>query len=244
MANLLTLKATLNYTKPAVWRRLAVPDTLTFWELHFALQIAFGWENSHLFEFSTGRGSPTEFLTGSPPVGPGSGDYLPEWWRDPRQVTLADILPAPKAKVSYVYDMGDNWEHTLVVEKLEPLPTPPPPARCLAGRRAGPPEDIGGIPGYYGLLDALAEKAAGQRKRLPSEFAGLSKYDPDDAELPIVNQHLANLPAIVTNENALLATHVALAASLPRPKRPTGDDILAALRAGADSSASTKSQSE
>ena len=238
MATLLTIKATLDYTKPAVWRRLAVPDTLTFWELHFALQIAFGWKNSHLFEFRTGRGSTTDFLTGSPPVGPGSADYLPEWWRDPRQATLANILTAPKAKVSYVYDMGDNWEHTLVVEKLEPLPTPPPLVRCLAGRRAGPPEDSGGIPGYYQLLDVLAEKAAGQRKRLPSEFAGLSKYDPDDAELPSVNKHLASLPAIVAHEDVLLAAHSALAAALPRPARPTGDAILAALRARSGPAAS------
>ncbi len=209
MANLLTLKATLADTSPAVWRRLVLPDTLTFWELHVALQLAFGWENSHLFEFSTGRGSPGQLMTGTPAVQPGEPDFMPEWWRDPRQVPLSEFLRAPKDKVSYVYDMGDNWEHQLVLEKTAPLPPGQSlhPAHCPAGRRAGPPEDIGGIPGYEMLLAALAEKAAGTRKRMPGHFAGLGKYDPDLPELDIVNEHLAFLPAIAAEESAVLESY-------------------------------------
>jgi hypothetical protein len=230
MANLLTLKATLRYTQPPVWRRLVLPDTLTFWDLHFALQLAFGWENSHLFEFSTGRGSPGDFLTGSPPMQPDDEDYLPEWWRDPRQVALAEILRAPKDKISYVYDMGDHWEHQLVVEKTAPLApgAPLPPVRCPDGRRAGPPEDIGSIPGYEMLLAALAEKAAGTRKRMPSHFAGLGKYDPDAPELAIVNDNLAQLPLIVAEENASIEAYRQQLAAQPRPtrQRPTADELL------------------
>lgn len=60
---------------------------------------------------------------------PGDEDDMLEWWRDPRQVPLSGILRAPKDKVSYVYDMGDHWEHLLVVEKTTPLPpgAPLPP---------------------------------------------------------------------------------------------------------------------
>ena len=222
MANLLTIKATLAYSRPAVWRRLVLPDTLTFWELHFALQLAFGWENAHLFEFRTGRGSPSDFLTGTPPVEPGEEDDMLEWWRDPRQVAVGEILRAPKDKVSYVYDIGDNWEHQLVVEKVAPLAAgaPLPPVRCPDGRRAGPPEDIGGIPGYEMLLAALAEKAAGTRKRLPSHLAGLGQYDPDAPELDIVNESLAQLPTIVAEEDALMAEYQRELAVAPKPARP------------------------
>lgn len=238
MANLLTLKATLADTRPPVWRRLVLPDTLTFWELHFALQIAFGWENSHLFEFSTGRGSPGQLLTGTPPVQPGDEDFMAEWWRDPRQVPLSEFLRAPPDKVSYVYDMGDHWEHLLVVEKTAPLPAekPLPPARCPAGRRAGPPEDIGGIPGYEMLLAALAEKAAGTRKRMPGHFAGLGKYDPDLPELDVVNEHLEHLLAIAAEESAVLESYRQQFAAQPRPARqrpPTPDDLLRLLAASA-----------
>ena len=230
MANLLTLKATLLYTRPPVWRRLVLPDALTFWELHFALQITFGWENAHLFEFRTGRGSINDFLTGTPPVQPGEADDLPEWWRDPRQVPVGELLRAPKDKISYVYDMGDNWEHQLVVEKIQPLPAdePLPPVRCPDGRRAGPPEDIGSIPGYEMLLAALAEKAAGTRKRMPSHFAGLGKYDPDNAELAVVNENLLDLPAIVAEENAFIEEYRQQLAARPQPTRhrPTPDELL------------------
>lgn len=235
MPTLLTLQVTLAYTKPPVWRRLVLPDTLTFWDLHFALQLAFGWENAHLFEFSTGRGSPTDFLTGSPPVQPGEEDDMLEWWRDPRQVPLSEVLRAPKDKVSYVYDMGDHWEHLLVVEKTAPLSpgAPLPPVHCPDGRRTGPPEDIGGIPGYEMLLDALAEKAAGTRKRMPSHFAGLGKYNPDLPELDIVNEHLAILPDLVAEGNAFIAEYRQQLAAQPRParQRPTPDQLLQMLAA-------------
>lgn len=235
MANLLTIKATLTYTRPPVWRRLVLPDTLTFWELHFALQIAFGWENSHLFEFSTGRGGPGQLLTGTPPVQPGEEDFMAEWWRDPRQVPLSEFLRAPQDKVSYVYDMGDHWEHLLVLEKTVPLPPdkPLPPAHCPAGRRAGPPEDIGGTPGYEMLLAALAEKAAGTRKRMPGHFAGLGKYDPDLPELDIVNEHLPHLPAIAAEESATLEGYRQQFAARPAPGRqvPTAEDLLRMLTA-------------
>ena len=233
MAKLLTIKATLAYTKPAVWRRLVMPDTLTFWELHFALQLAFGWENAHLFEFSTGRGSINEFLTGTPPVQPGEADYMPEWWRDPRQVAVSEILRAPKDTISYVYDMGDYWQHQLVVEKSDSLAdtTAPPPVRCPAGRRAGPPENIGGPPGYEMLLDALAEKAVGRRKRMPSQFSGLGKYDPDAAELDIVNDNLLHLPTIVAEENAFIEEYRQQLP--PRPPRPTPQQAYDTLLAGA-----------
>lgn len=222
MANLLTLKAALRDTKPLIWRRLLVPNSLTFWELHFVMQLSFGWENAHLFEFSTGRGGPQNLLTGSPPLEPGEEDFMAEWWRDPRQVVLSEFLRAPKDKVSYLYDLGDSWDHLLTVEATAPLPPDAllPPVRCPAGRRAGPPEDIGGLPGYEMLLDALAEKAVGRRKRMPGQFSGLGNYPADDPALPLVNEQLVQLPGIVAQFDAELAAYQRqLATSRSRPPR-------------------------
>ncbi|RTQ51468.1 plasmid pRiA4b ORF-3 family protein [Hymenobacter gummosus] len=235
MTQVLQLKVTLYGTKPPVWRRVEVPDTLTFWEFHFVLQILFDWDSSHLFEFRQGRGAPDEFLAGPPAVDPTLADELPEWQQDARDVTLADVLSAPKQKLAYVYDLGDYWEHTVLVEQVQALAPghPTPAVRCLAGRRAAPPEDIGGLPGYYELLDVLAEKAAGQRKRLPSHFAGLGKYDPEEFELDSFNQDLANLRAIVAEEDAMLAAHTRQLAQLPPAHRTelAATDLLEALAA-------------
>ena len=236
MANLLHLKIALRYIKPPIWRRVEVPDTLTFWDLHFVLQILFDWENSHLFEFRQGRGSPGEFLAGSPPVMPGSEDDMPEWQQDPREVTLAEVLSAPKQKLTYVYDFGDSWEHDIVVEKVLPLAEghPTPAVRCLAGARAAPPEDIGGFPGYENLLEVLAEKAAGKRKRLPSEYAGLGKFNPEEFPLDEYNHDLGLLREIVNEENAFLAEYTRqLAAQAPgaRPGLGPTFDMNAILEA-------------
>jgi Plasmid pRiA4b ORF-3-like protein len=225
MPNVLHLKIALRYSKPPIWRRVEVPDTLTFWEFHFVLQILFDWENSHLFEFRQGRGSINDFLTGSPPVMPGDEDNMPEWQLDPRQVTLDEILRKPKDKVTYVYDFGDYWEHDIVVEKVQPLPehAPLPAVRCLAGKRAAPIEDIGGFPGYEQLLEVLAEKAAGKRKRLPSEYAGLSKFDPEEFLLAEYNRDLGQLRHIVAAEDQMLTEYQRQAAANPLPPRPAFD---------------------
>lgn len=235
MANVLHLKIALRYLKPPIWRRVEVPDTLTFWEFHFVLQIVFDWENNHLFEFRQGRGSINDFLTGSPPVLPGDEDNMPEWQLDPRAVTLDEILRKPKDKVTYVYDFGDYWEHDIVVEKAVPLAPghPTPAVRCLAGRRAAPPEDIGGFPGYEHLLELLAEKAAGKRKRLPSEYSGLAKFDPEEFPLADYNHDLSLLRQIVEQENAMLAGYVQHFAANPPAPRPAIDmeELLKAMTA-------------
>ena len=217
MANLLQLKIALRYLKPPIWRRVEVSDTLTFWDLHFVLQILFDWENSHLFEFRQGRGSINDFLTGSPPVLPGDEDNMPEWQRDPRETTLDEILTKPKDKLTYVYDFGDYWEHDIVIEKVIPLAAghPTSAVRCLTGKRAAPPEDIGGFPGYEQLLNVLAEKAAGKRKRLPSEYAGLGKFDPEEFALAEYNLDLRHLREIVAQENAMLGEYQRQVAANP-----------------------------
>ena len=64
----------------------------------------------------------------------------------------------PKLRMIYRYDFGDNWEHTVALEKsslLQADGTHYP--RCLAGQRACPPEDVGGIWGYENYLEAISD---------------------------------------------------------------------------------------
>jgi len=57
----------------------------------------------------------------------------------------------------YTYDFGDNWEHRVLVEKILPAEPGKTCPLCLAGKRACPPEDCGGVWGYQELLVALAD---------------------------------------------------------------------------------------
>lgn len=138
------LKVTLKRSDPAIWRRLQVPSDITLAELHNILQVAVGWENDHLHEFRVGAhtyGDPKflESLEG----------------RSEFETRLNQIAPRTRGRFIYEYDFGDSWEHDIRVEAV----TPPEPGvhypRCVAGERAGPWEDCGGIVRYNWMVATL-----------------------------------------------------------------------------------------
>jgi hypothetical protein len=169
------IKVTLLDTDPPVWRRLLVPATIRLDRLDRVIQAAMGWTNSHLHMFihPTGHyGTPHPDL----PV------------HDERQATLRDLADREGDAFGYEYDLGDSWEHEVLLEKL--LPTEPGaryPA-CLAGARACPPEDCGGTPGYAELIDTLADPDHPEHHAM-LEWLGIEKgtdfdpahFDPTDA---------------------------------------------------------------
>jgi Plasmid pRiA4b ORF-3-like protein len=139
----LQLKITLKgISKPPVWRRVQVRADTTFATLHQIIQAAFGWTDTHLHSFEY--------------EGERIGIPNPEWdddCADEAETTLDEVLLAPKDRVRYTYDFGDNWEHDIVLEKvLEPDGDGRP--TLLTGKGASPPEDCGGPWGYAELKDA------------------------------------------------------------------------------------------
>ncbi|WP_245283363.1 plasmid pRiA4b ORF-3 family protein [Bradyrhizobium sp. WSM2793] len=108
-------------------RCLVVPVTLRLDRLHLTLQAAFGWTNSHLFEFLAGEGR-----WGVPDP---DGDFGPQPI-DARKARLSDIVQETGAKtIHYLYDFGDLLEAI---------------GRC-------PPEDVGGASGYADYLSAIGD---------------------------------------------------------------------------------------
>jgi hypothetical protein len=178
------IKVTLLGTRPPIWRRLLVPSELTLEQLHAVLQAAMGWEDCHLHEFRIGS---QRF---------GKPDPSERWLG--RSVTLSErtarltaVMGRVGAKAVYTYDFGDGWQHQLVVEKvLVPEPGPPYPV-CIDGQRQGPPEDCGGIGGFYRLLQALRDPEDKEHEEL-SEWLGRD-FDPDAFSLQAVNRRLAHL---------------------------------------------------
>jgi len=145
------LKVTLLGTRPPIWRRLAVPADITLARLHAMLQVVMGWYDCHLHRFV----SPDQTR-----YGPLSEVGDADWdlgLIDERKAKLSRVLAAPKQRMVYEYDFGDGWEHGIQLEKIvAPEPGLHYP-RCLAGRRACPPEDCGGVWGYAELLQIIAD---------------------------------------------------------------------------------------
>jgi hypothetical protein len=144
-AQIYQIRVDLHGTKPPIWRRRLAPGDVTLGELHGILQAAMGWTNSHLHEWKVEGAS----------YGEPHPDYYNFEMRDERRVRLSQIAPAEGFTFRYEYDFGDGWLHTLAVEKI----LPPEPGQqypvCVKGKRACPPEDVGGIWGYAHFLQAI-----------------------------------------------------------------------------------------
>lgn len=170
-------KITLNGSKPPIWRRIEVADTVTLARLHQILQVTMGWSDSHLHQFMIGGIS----------YGLPDPDNEQEV-RDERKVKLSQLLSAPKQALRYEYDFGDGWEHQIVLEKvLVPAPDVNYP-RCTAGKRACPPEDCGGIWGYADFLEAIADANHPEHDELLEWVGGA--FDPEQFDSTAVNQEL------------------------------------------------------
>jgi Plasmid pRiA4b ORF-3-like protein len=143
---LFELDVRLREIEPPIWRTVEVPGAWSLEDVHFALQVAMGWTNSHLHQFKIGDKS-----YGMADID--DSDDLD--FEDEREYRLQDLVHHGGSFV-YEYDFGDGWEHDVTVKKVTTVSKPPRP-RCVAGARACPPEDCGGFSGYANLLEALAD---------------------------------------------------------------------------------------
>jgi pRiA4b ORF-3-like protein len=175
------IKVTLMGTKPPIWRRLLVPADLTLAQLHGVLQAAMEWDDSHLHEFRIGGeqfGMPDPMVSfGGPRV------------RSDRGVQLFEVLGHKGAKAVYAYDFGDGWEHSVIVEKVLARDPETIVPVCIGGKQHAPPEDCGGVPGFYNLLDAIRDPEHEQHQELREWFGG--DLDPEEFSVEEINERLA-----------------------------------------------------
>lgn len=144
-----------------------MPGNLSLEGLHFVIQTAMGWTNSHLHDFVAGPQRGAAVYGMLDPEDPWSTQNI----LDERHYRVTDLLKRDKTRAFYEYDFGDGWVHDLLREKtLPPDPTFRHPV-CLAGRGSCPPEDCGGIHGYYRLLEILADPKHEEHRDM-REWAG------------------------------------------------------------------------
>ncbi len=164
-------KITLLESRPPIWRRIMVPNGALD-ELHEHIQSAMGWTNSHLHQFEIrGRryGDP-ELLDD----GFGDADFISSL-----ETQLSDLFGGkrPPKKFHYMYDFGDGWEHQVEFEGATPPESEKKYPCCIAGERACPPEDVGGVGGYENMLIALADPSHEEHETF-IEWIG-DEFDPE-----------------------------------------------------------------
>jgi hypothetical protein len=181
--NIYQIKVTLLGTKPPIWRRLLVPASMTLAKLHDVLQTAMGWAGGHMHEFRT-----ADRHFGMPDPEDRSMGMQVE---NERSIRLSSVLRRAGAKLIYTYDFGDNWEHAVVLEKLLPaqLSLDLEYPICIDGKLACPPDDCGGIPGYYELIEALADPEHDRHEEI-SEWIS-DGFDPQAFSVENVNRMLS-----------------------------------------------------
>ena len=178
----LEVLVSLTGTDPVVWRRLVVAQGITLGRLHSVLQGAMGWTDSHLHLFRVGGRlvGPADLELGEP--------------NDDEDIVVLGSGAPSGSVIGYEYDFGDSWEHRVeVLRAVSGYPGPTPVV--VAGERACPPEDVGGIGGHEELCQVLA----GHADRLgidPERAADLVAwaphgYDPDHFSLEVANQRIA-----------------------------------------------------
>src|SRR5262245_4072644 len=160
------LKNTLTGIRPPVWRRLQVASSINLRRLHDVIQEAMGWTQSHLYRFEV--------------EGVDFGEPVPDYdddMRSARSTALRKIAPQPGPAFLYEYDFGDCWQHRIEVEKV----LPPEPGvrypRCIVGKRACPPEDVGGIWGYEAFLEAIRDPKQEEHEAMLEWVGGA--FDPE-----------------------------------------------------------------
>jgi hypothetical protein len=162
-------KITLLDVKPAIWRRIQVPDC-TLVDLHEYIQAAFGWWNYHLHQFDIDG---ERYSQPAP-----DGDDFEMDFKDETDVRLSRLIPKSgrPSRWIYEYDFGDGWRHEVLFEGFPPADPMAKYPLCVEGERACPPEDCGGPWGYADYLAAIRDPKHEQHDEM-LEWRG--PFDPE-----------------------------------------------------------------
>jgi len=184
MEDIIQLKIKLQDSKPPIWRRILLNKNTDFYNLHTIIQTTMGWEDYHLFEFNINNYRIGKVSEEYSDMGYGNDELV-----DASSITLENVISNHKEKFIYNYDFGDGWTHQITVEKFLPLDTNIQYPICIKGKLSCPPEDCGGVWGYYNLLKIVKDKKNPEREAM-LEWLG-EDFDENYFNLDEVNKLLS-----------------------------------------------------
>ena len=175
------LEVSLLGIEPKIWRRFLIARDASFGNLHDAIQVACGWENEHLYDFRDASGKP--FAKAAFEDAFAERDVY-----DADKMKLLAYFSKSVDECAYVYDFGDHWQHQVGLKDVVDLPKKFK-RRLLAGARAFPLEDCGGIWGYHaccaaaGTIDPKELELGEEDLEHYREWVGDGYWQPDSFDL-------------------------------------------------------------
>ncbi len=189
-------RITLAESNPPIWRRIQVPASFTFYRLHWVIQFAMGWTNSHLHQFHINENK----IIGDPRDAEEWPEDMGVEVLDEKKTKLFQIFKN-KEQLDYEYDFGDSWRHEVRLEKTLTGEAGVKYPICMEGEYKCPPEDVGGIHGYYRMLESLANPDDDEHEEF-LQWLG-KPFDPKEFDLNESNRWLSRskFTQVRTREN-------------------------------------------
>lgn len=181
------LSITLLDVMPKVSRQIEVPDDLPLDRLHLVLQAAFGWNNSHLYQFCAGAPYQWEATRWVAP------DFMdgPEDKPADKTTLSKALTTVGEEGLTYLYDFGDDWEHMIEAGPVQEPQADTQYPRLVSAAGTCPPDDIGGAPGYQMFCEAMADKKHPEHKEMKAWYGG--PFNPDKPDEDALRQSVAQL---------------------------------------------------
>jgi Plasmid pRiA4b ORF-3-like protein len=176
------IRIELKEIDPAIWRRIEVPLTTSLKGLHDVIQAVMPFENYHLFRFDVGGKRYG--------IGDRQWDHVRDTL-DAKNIKLGTLIERGARALSYTYDFGDDWQHSVTIENVAAADPKLDYPRFIDGARRAPPEDVGGIPGFEEFLDAMTNPRHPEHKRLTEWYGG--SFDPNDLNLTVIGDRIGKL---------------------------------------------------
>jgi hypothetical protein len=174
------LRLTVVGCTPRIWRRLIVRESMWLSRLHDSIQVMFDWYDYQTHEFVL-----DDLRLGNPVH---KGEVTVE---DDRDINLADLDLGSRDRLHYAYHYGEGWQVEVRVEKAAVVEKGVVYPSCLAGERAGPPEDCGGLEAFHDMLACIKEPDTDLGREW-LEWLG-PEHDPARCDVEKINKALKRL---------------------------------------------------
>jgi hypothetical protein len=205
------IKIELLNSDPLIWRRVIIPAGATFNRLHYVIQLVTNFKSGypvgdyHLYEFDLkeenirvtndeeayqehlhfkqNRKAYEERLRTMPPdiaeFEIAYQERLKAEVRKPKGLKIDEYIEKHK-EIIYNYDFGDNWQFIVRLEDIVDdyyfgYPT------LLDGAETAPPEDVGGLSGFYEFLKVYQDEKHPEHDEIKTwaKEQGFEEYDPE-----------------------------------------------------------------